>query len=46
MRTLLGLTGIALIGIGIVTLIAGWRVGLCAGVILLGCVLVIDAVIK
>lgn len=46
MRTLLGMIGITLIGTGAGTLIYDWRIGMCAGVILLGMGLVIDAVRK
>lgn len=46
MKTIVALTGLTLIGIGAGTLIVGWKVGLSAGVIILGCGLLIDAVIK
>jgi hypothetical protein len=46
MKSLLGLIGVTLMGIGIGTVAVGLKVGLCAGTILLGLGLVIDALKK
>lgn len=46
MRTIIGLIGITMIGIGTATLLVNWKVGLCAGIILLGMGLIFDAVRK
>jgi hypothetical protein len=46
MKSIVGLAGIVLMGIGIGTVSSGWKAGICAGLILMGAGLFIDAVRK
>lgn len=44
MKSLVGIIGITLMGIGIGTVSLGLKIGLCAGITLLGLGLIIDAI--
>jgi hypothetical protein len=46
MREIIGLAGITLVGFGTGVWIASWKVGICAGLIVLGGGLFIDAIRK
>jgi hypothetical protein len=46
MKSIVALTGIVLVGVGVATLVFDWKIGLCAGTILLGLGLFIDAMRK
>jgi hypothetical protein len=46
MKSIVGLTGIVLMGLGVTTLLFDLRTGICAGIILLGMGLCVDALGK